>query len=702
MQADYLPDYLHKTELIEEVKVPLWRELFAQCGFPPPLKEADLEKEKGAHDRIAEVVFRQKLDLKLSDAIETIEELGSEIGRDVLMGAIDDAGISRVSWPTDHGARELALYVWMRRFADERLVDALDAARVRMFEMGTQRPLFEFAGKSAKPIQVEEKAIRATVQEAASAWCKANDRGEYTEVKVYLRDANAVFQIIHGEPFKNQMTVTDRGRSNVRFRPGLSDLVRYDAFEGRIRIAARSGKLVAAYREMFGRALFGDPEFFKEDAKCTLRPLQDKGADAFGELPPLVSSLHVTELTWHPGGATSHRISADDCFQEIDRLELPITEGELSEAKLEFKIIDGKRLHRKVVTIRTPNRVSNRHDRYAERIDKFLFRVGIRLRGKLDGASNLWALYPWRHSETRWREALGAQAAFFIREGLMRAEALDTVGNSDVSSGVHDLRVRHRGDGDIDGVSQVDGVPSRKLSPTEVSGLELDVHALARRVGDTVGCTSPVKAVTGVPGTFDLGDREFGRHRVRFFFLARRPPAALKDLSDRLTRIAGRARAVVIAPAGCRADCGLPEVELGIGTDPLSDALRTAISAAGLEKDAPAIEQADEGARMIFDAREGTIHLDGFMLSSIDGRSKPFKFLLALAHAKGEIVSSLHLSNKILGGAVDGPKDAARRARDAIRLSFKKASRAEPADLKDLIVCEKGGYALRTTVYVKP
>ena len=49
----------------------------------------------------------------------------------------------------------------------------------------------------------------------------------------------------------------------------------------------RSNRLlvVVAYREMFGQALFGDREFFSEDARCTLTPIQHKGSAVFGEMP---------------------------------------------------------------------------------------------------------------------------------------------------------------------------------------------------------------------------------------------------------------------------------------------------------------------------------------------------------------------------------------------------------------------------------
>lgn len=214
MQADFLPDYLHKIELVQEIGVVLWRDVFSTAGYPGSLKPADLSDEAAAHERIAKVVFSEKLDPIWLDAFETVEELGSDSGRDVLQHAIDDAGVPRTSWPTDLGSREFALFVWRRRGQDDRLEEIVDHARVRMFELGTQRPQHEFEGKSARAIGAAEETIRNSVQGEVSAWCKANDRGEYAEVRAYLRDQQAVFQIIHGEPWKTQMAiVVDRGCS---------------------------------------------------------------------------------------------------------------------------------------------------------------------------------------------------------------------------------------------------------------------------------------------------------------------------------------------------------------------------------------------------------------------------------------------------------------------------------------------------------
>lgn len=457
-------------------------------------------------------------------------------------------------------------------------------------------------------------------------------------------------------------------------------------------------RLVVAYREMFGQALFGDREFFSEAARCTLTPIQEKGAEIFNELSAAITKVSLVELVWHPGGATSLRISADDCFEEIERLELPINEGELTEAKIEF-VFNGRQLHRKVVTVRTPNRIANRPDRYAELIDKFLSRVGIRLKARAETRGTLWSLHPWLHSENTWRAALGPQAVYFIERGLLIADELQSVRHPDLPSTSSDLKVRHLSPERIDGVSRSDGLPSRRLSATDVSGYRLDVEGVATRIAAALGCSSPLRKVSGINGAFDMGERQIGRVTARAIFLSRKPTGPSKDLVERLRQLAGKGRPLLVTPAGCHCDCGLAEVELELENDPFATLLKRGIVAAGLSKEASAEDQADAAARIVVDPRQGTIRFDGTLLSSIDGQSRHFKFLLELAKANGEVVPASDL-NKVLGGRPDAAKDAAKRARQSIALSFKKASLSPPEDLGKVVVTTNGGYAMRVPAFV--
>ena len=216
------PDYLHEVKLVEEIGLAYWQRLFEATRYPAGLKPSDLAQKGKGLERVAQALFTQQLTADVIAAIETVAELGNSRGREVLSQAADDLGILRESWPDDVGAGELALDLWLRQPSDESLIEVLERARIRVFEMGSTRPQQEFAGKAPKAVPSDLGPVCARIKDDASAWFRANDRGGYAEVKCYSRDEGAVFQVVHGEPFRTELTINDDGsdRSSVRFRPG--------------------------------------------------------------------------------------------------------------------------------------------------------------------------------------------------------------------------------------------------------------------------------------------------------------------------------------------------------------------------------------------------------------------------------------------------------------------------------------------------
>ena len=245
-------------------------------------------------------------------------------------------------------------------------------------------------------------------------------------MKSYERGLELIFQVIHGEPLRSQMAIGDSGRSTVRYRPGYSDLLRFDGAEGRLRVCARLAKLVSAYRGIVGRALFNDAEFFTSDVACTLEPLQQRRKELFERLPMGVLGVRVTELGWLRDGAL-HRIRADDCLEHVERLKLPLQEGRLVAATLELRFLGGRGLDYRRVVIRPPGRITYQHDRHENAIEHFLRHTGLRPRRRSDDGATLWTLFPWRHPEARWRTLLGKQTDLFLTEGLLVACALAEV-----------------------------------------------------------------------------------------------------------------------------------------------------------------------------------------------------------------------------------------------------------------------------------
>ena len=683
MGTELLPAYLHDVRLIEEVALDRWRELFDAVGYP-----AALESHPLTHASIERVLFAEKVDTALIDALETIEELRSERGRECLVRSADDLGCSRASWPTEFTSGELALHLWIRQFKDDTIAAVLSQARIRAFETGTRRPHQDFAGKSARRLSYGEAELRTRVQEEAIAWLRVNERGNYAEVKCYVRGDDTVFQVIHAEPIKSELAIVDGERAAIRFHPAHADLIRYDAAEGRLRVSARSLRLVDAYRRIFGAALFDEVDFFSGAVECTLRPLQERGRDALRTTAGVLR-VRLLELTWHRGGAR-HRIrSADDCFDEVEQLKLPIHEGTLTEAKLEFSFLIGQRVERRTVSIRTPNRIAYRPDRFEDRIEHFLKSSGIRVRTPPKASRDFWSVAATPHPEAAWRDALGRQMNWFMRAALLRDCRLDVL----YPPGASPLVVTEHGD-ELVGLSE-DGLETRRLSATEVQGLVFEAERFAERVAEALRLSGPRREVYGGDGAWDVGAREFSGVRVHVFLLVRRPAPPHHLLAQRLQEIAGNARLALIVPPGCTTAAGLPEVAWSDGPEPLAELPVAFIRHLRLEAHASAVEQASPDALLIVDRRQGAAFYGGVPLA-FPAESHPFKFLSRLAEAAGSVVSTGEL-NKALS-PMGGPKtarDARKRLEEGFRRSFRNVNREEECpDLKKVVVTRNGGYAL--------
>ena len=135
MPKELLPTYLHDVALVEEIAIDRWRELFDVIGYPGGLNRDEL-----THESLWRVLLYEQLEPEVVDLVETLYELGSEKGREVLVQAADDLHVERELWPRACAAGELVLHVWLLRAGDERLDEVLSRARLRMFEVSYSAP----------------------------------------------------------------------------------------------------------------------------------------------------------------------------------------------------------------------------------------------------------------------------------------------------------------------------------------------------------------------------------------------------------------------------------------------------------------------------------------------------------------------------------------------------------------------------------
>ena len=161
-------------------------------------------------------------------------------------------------------------------------------------------------------------------------------------MRAFENNGTYFFHVIRSHHMKTPLAVVPGhdARTKIHYRPVHGDILRYDSFTGRLRIAARVASIVEFYRRTLGRILFNDGEFFSGEPLCNLRVLQERGRSALENHGIAnIGRVWMTECIWERGDRNLLHIRSADCFRAIEELKLPLLEGELIQAKLKLEVI---------------------------------------------------------------------------------------------------------------------------------------------------------------------------------------------------------------------------------------------------------------------------------------------------------------------------------------------------------------------------
>lgn len=697
-----LPIGFHDLTLYHELSITSWRRLLkavGSLGGPTGLATANLN-----HEAIWSFLTSHpdSASPELLDALDALEALGNDAGLEAIFEAAADIGADLKEWPEIEAVMELVLRLWLDAREDDALAQVLLRARLQAQGIRRRRRFHEFAGKEARNVAELDKA---TITERVREWCLDKKRGEYVHVMLYKVAAEQRIEILHGHILKTELAITDRP-TPLKYRPAHADHVRYDGATGRLSIASRSSTLLPFYRELIGELVADDRDFFLSENVCSLRPLQQEGEAALGPDRHSVAGIRrvaVTDLVWLLGEERI-RISGGDSFRGLRRLQVARpSEGELLEAKLEIDVIG--RTRKVTVHVRVPKTIDIRGAGSEEPIiEQFLTEVGIRGVFPDNNAegTDLWHLFPWRHPERVWRQVLGAPQFDALKErSYFTTVALSTVAHPEHTD-VHGALSVHPIDPNTSyGVSMVESVPSRTLTPTDTTAYELRTDAVIAEVAARLGLLGSSQ---------DLGQALWfvGRRNlapsvdVAVFLAMRQPP---EDLLGRTQTLARSSRTVLLVPRGRRSGVfGVDEVECILPGGPFDRVLIEIVDALGLRAEVAPELIASPDTRLILDSRRCVARLDGVLLTKVAAGTKPYQLLEALARANGGHVSNERLLQILSPGQRNSdpqePKRVKGRLMQAIKQSFTDSNLEVPAGLTKIIKGGGGGYRLQVPTLV--
>jgi hypothetical protein len=638
--------------VVEEVSLDLWRKLFQVVGWPESLKT---QKKSFNHEEVLSALQGDDLSDELLQAMEALNELGTESGREAIEIAMKDRRVPPEALQLDVGERELPLILFLAQKRNAALAEVFIRAQAQIQDGTDRRRYHEFMGKEAKPVSHLEGS-RDTLLDETKRYCIEQGLGDHVQVTSFEDDGAYIFHVLRSHHMKKPLAVVPGhgARATIAYRPVHADTLRYDASVGRLRISVRASSMVEYYRKALGRALFGDPMFFTGEAVCSLKVFQQLGKEALeAHAVAGVGRVRMTECLWERGDGDFLHIRSADCFRNIDELKLPLEEGNILQAKLKLQVV-GRSTRPVTVNIRVPSRieVSNKH--HEQLVDEFLTAINVRNTKERTAEDDLWSLYPWRHRIESWREIFGAETDTLIRRGVLVPIRLSSVQAPEHGGAGKVLLAHPIEKGEFYGVSQAPEIPSRSLSATDLDGFELKPVELRLYLRTHLG----LKGGTidwGDSGLLDLGLLDVGDTQFRLIYALRRPQAGT---GDRIRAKTAGECPVLLLPVSVDAEAGMPTAPLRESLPSSKEVTRAVIAASGLTNKVPAVFTAPEGSRLVVDSRINKIWIDGVEITGLRAGSHPFRLIDALARACPEGVPMDVLAKELSGARMDGDTTA--------------------------------------------
>lgn len=307
----------------------------------------------------------------LIDALYYVHEMATPEGMDALLEAAEDRGIA-LEGGDDQSPLDIAIQVW--------LIEP-DVLREKHAEQYLVRPRsFEYYNTDRRPpdFKLPTATILRALERDLDNWFEGKKRGRGARVFVYPKDDGVWFLVRHGDPYRRESSVEGDETGSVSYRPVKYDVLVYDPRSGELRMNAGSVGEKKLYRAQFGKHLFGSEDFFPGDAKYTLDPLREDGAESLVCDVDGIEWIKLREVQFFWGGQFGEIEirKASDVFAAYAarERELP-ARCRIFKAVFQVKFTDCK--SPRSITIKTSNVAQYTRDHDSALIEQWLAKRGF-------------------------------------------------------------------------------------------------------------------------------------------------------------------------------------------------------------------------------------------------------------------------------------------------------------------------------------
>lgn len=232
---------------------------------------------------------------------------------------------------------------------------------------------YEYRSRDGRRLDLATvKANITAIQNALAPWFDARKRTRTCRVFAYEQDDEIRILVTHGALFRSDPSITGTLElSRIGWWPQKHDSVIYGRRTGILKVHAQYPAERTAYREVFGRILFGDDAYFPESASYNLEALRTNGGQLV--LVEGMKAAHLTEVVVD--------IDSAECRQAIWKGEdmtstvaghgvLPFPPGELVVACFGIEYASGGRARK--LEVRLPNVADHDRERDGPIVESFL------------------------------------------------------------------------------------------------------------------------------------------------------------------------------------------------------------------------------------------------------------------------------------------------------------------------------------------
>ena len=307
------------------------------------------------------------------DALYFVHEMATPEEMDHL---IEEAGKREIELDGDPDTTpaDIAAQIWLK---DPELLESLHAEVLVMKPRSFTH--FKSTVPGPKSFTPPEEEKRQTLQREFDRWFDEHKRGTGSRVRHFDYDRKIAFLVRHGMPFKREGSLKAGQSETVFYRPEIHDVVVYDRIINELAVHAGTKGERELYIAAFGRLLFDNAEYFRNDKKFTLEPLKsgDPACLACADIDGMaeVKLIELQILRGGPYGDIEVRKSKNYLASLASRGQKILAHSNLIQASFSVKFDNAK--NPRTVKIRVPNVASYTRDDDTDLVERWLTARGF-------------------------------------------------------------------------------------------------------------------------------------------------------------------------------------------------------------------------------------------------------------------------------------------------------------------------------------